>query len=76
MWTLKDWTVLMVAIIITWGLSLLSYWAYQRGQTRQLERCAAAKTTILEESAVLQAVGKFPSEPIVDRWKSLMGGCQ
>lgn len=75
MWTWKDWAVFGIAIIIAGGLSVLAYQAYQWEQIGQLERCAAAKTTILEESAVLQAVGKFPGEQITDRWAKLLGGC-
>lgn len=38
-------------------------------------RCEAAQQTVMEETDLIAAAGKFPSEKTTNRWKALLEGC-
>lgn len=57
------------------GLVLLVYQVYQWEQKEHAVRCHAAQAVVLEEADIIVAAGKFPSEKITNRWKTLLGGC-
>jgi len=66
-------------LIQTWTLFLViaSVWALVGCTDHEMEaRCSAAKATVIAESDMIAAAGKFPNEATVLRWEALTLGCE
>ena len=62
--------LLIASIGLIGGLALSNSYHKQND-----DRCQAARQTVIEESDLIAAYGKFPGEQITDRWKKTMEGC-
>ena len=73
--TWLDYVLFGILLACAIGFGAIAWQVYQVKQSSHSTFCQAAQATILEETDLITAAGKFPSEKITDRWKKLLKGC-